>query len=67
MMEVAALDKADALSNPRIKVAIIADTPKVLELVNSYVTSGFSHYPLRIFNDISYAWQWLGISVNTQS
>lgn len=67
MEEVAALDRAGSASNPRIRVAIVADRPKVLEMVSAYVTAELSPYMLRVFHDMPEALTWLGIADTAQT
>lgn len=62
MEEVAALDRAGAISNPRIRVAIVADTPKIVALMDAYLAAELSPYPLQLFANMHDARHWLDLS-----
>jgi len=58
--EVAAYDHAAALSNPRIRIAVVADRHEVRALVDGYLNAGLSTYPVRMFARLDEARLWLG-------
>lgn len=58
--ELAAMDSAGAISNPHIKVAVVATRPDVLSVVRDYIGTELSPYPVRVFPDAEEARSWLG-------
>jgi hypothetical protein len=56
----AAIDRSAARVNPRIKIAIVATEPKVVELARQYANSPLNAYPTRIFATRGEADAWLG-------
>ena len=59
MRELAAIDSAAAVSNPRIKIAVVADREDVLAMVLAYLGAGFPGFELRVFATLSAAREWL--------
>ncbi len=58
MEEVAAMDRAAYLSNPRVRIAVVEGPPSVVDTVAAYSASHMSPYPLRVFRDIASARSW---------
>ena len=56
--EIAALDSAAAISNPKIRIAVISDNTDVIEAARAYLSTGMSSYPLTIFSSIADAQSW---------
>ncbi len=46
-------------TNSNIKIAVVTDNPRIIELVKHYGSLPFSKYPLQIFPDIEGARAWL--------
>lgn len=61
LLEIAALDKAAARSNPNIRIAVVARHPDVLTLADDYADSPLNVYPTRTFSSLSEARTWLNI------
>lgn len=57
--ELSATDAAAGHTNPRIKIAVITRQQKVMEMVNAYISKGYSIYPLRHFPSPDLADRWL--------
>lgn len=57
--EIAAIDDAASISNPHIRVALVAATPDFIELANQYAGSTLKIYPTRIFSSLDEARIWL--------
>jgi len=57
--ELAAIDHAAAKTNKRIKLAVIATDPGIIELATQYANSPMNSYPFRIFSTIAAARDWL--------
>jgi hypothetical protein len=57
--EVAAIDSIAAITNPRIKVAVVATSPMVIEMAESYIDSPLNQYPTKIFQTLADARQWI--------
>lgn len=62
--EIAAIDDAAAISNPHIRVALVAATPEFVELVNQYAGSTMKLYPTRVFSSLDEARIWLDARVS---
>lgn len=62
--EIAAIDDAAAISNPHIRVALVAATPDFIELANQYAGSTLKIYPTRVFSSLDEARSWLGARVS---
>lgn len=56
---IAALDGAGAVTNPRIKIAMVAPSRDVLDAINVYKESMLSPYPIRTFATTAEARIWL--------
>lgn len=61
--EIAAIDDAAAISNPHIRVALVAATPDFIELANQYAGATMKIYPTRIFSSLDEARSWLNARV----
>lgn len=57
--EIAAIDGAAARLNPRIKVAVVATLPSVIEAAKQYATSPLTSYTTRIFSTLEDARKWI--------
>ena len=57
--EISAIDSIAAITNPRIKVAVVATFPAVIEMAESYINSPLNHYPTKIFQTLTDARQWI--------
>lgn len=62
--EIAAIDDAAAISNPHIRVALVAATPDFIELANQYAGATMKIYPTRIFSSLDEARSWLNARVS---
>jgi len=58
MDEVAAMDGAAYLSNPRVRVAVVEGPQAVMNAVAAYSASHLSPYPLQVFQDMEAARRW---------
>lgn len=56
--EVVATDMAAALSNARIKLAVVAVHPDVVAMARSYMDSPLVAYPIRLFESAEAARRW---------
>lgn len=63
--EVSAIDNAAALSNPRIRIAVIATLPEIVAAAEQYAASPLNVYMTRIFAGPADARQWLDDSGST--
>lgn len=61
--EIAAIDDAAAISNPHIRVALVAATPEFVELATQYAGATMKIYPTRIFSSLDEARIWLDARV----
>jgi len=57
--EVAAIDKAASLTNPGIRIAVVATLPEIVMAARAYATSKFNVFPTRIFATQFEARRWL--------
>ena len=58
--EIGAMDRAAALSNPNVKVAMVSDNDAVLDMLSSYENaSQGSPWPIRYFGSIKEAREWI--------
>jgi len=58
--EIGAMDYAAALSNPKVKVAMVSDDDAVRDMLSSYEkTAQESPWPLRYFGSIKEAREWI--------
>jgi hypothetical protein len=55
----AAIDSAASLTNPQVKIAIVAANEEVVEAVREYLKAKMSPYPLRFFNSVEEARAWI--------
>lgn len=58
--EIAAIDSAAAVSNSRIRIAIVATHPDVLAASNAYANDPLTPYESRVFRSMTEARSWLG-------
>lgn len=56
--ELSAIDSAAAVSNPRIKIAVVTDREDVLAMVRAYLDTGFPGFALRVFTALAPAREW---------
>lgn len=61
---VAAIDKAAAVSNPHIRIAVVTRNPEIIDLSRQYAESPMNVYPTRIFATLAEARAWLGASID---
>ena len=57
--EIVAQNIGAAVSNPNVRIAVIADHPDVLSMLERFESLGFSPYPLRAFRAVESALAWL--------
>ncbi len=57
--EIAAIDDVASISNPHIRVALVAATPDFIELAKQYAGATLKLYPTRIFSSLDEARNWL--------
>lgn len=55
---IAALDKAAFVTNPLIKLAIVAADPRIREIAAQYANSPLNAYPTRLFDNMADAELW---------
>ncbi len=60
--ELAARNSAAAVSNPRLRIAVIAENPEVLAMLDRFASIGLCPYVLRTFVEPESANAWLGDS-----
>lgn len=58
---VIATSAASALSNNKIRVAIISATPEIVTAADRFITSPLTVFPFRTFQKLEAAYKWLGI------
>lgn len=58
--EVATQDCGAAMTNPRIRIAVVTDSPSIIALTNQYANSPVNAYETRIFSTLPEARAWLG-------
>jgi hypothetical protein len=51
--EIAAIDRAAAISNPQVVVAIVSTNPRILELTKTYAGSPLAPYGVAIFSTLA--------------
>lgn len=56
---ISAIDAAAAMTNPHIKIAIVATDAKVRSLAELYATAPWTAYPTQVFDDLAAARAWL--------
>ncbi len=57
--EIAAIDHAASMSNPNIRIAIIATQPEVIAQGKAYANDPLTNYKTRVFSSIDEAEPWL--------
>ncbi len=57
--EISVIDKGASLSNPRIKIAVVATSPEVIALTNEYANSSMNSYTTKLFSSLGEAESWL--------
>ena len=57
--EISAIDSIAAITNPRIKVAVVATSPLIIEMAESYINSPLNRYPTKIFQTLTDARMWI--------
>ena len=63
--EISAIDNAAAMSNPKIRIAVIATVPEIVAAAEQYAASPMNVFPTRIFASPADARKWLGDSGST--
>lgn len=56
--EIAEKDFYAWLSNPKVRGAVISDRPEIIRIVDAYIESGISHYPVQRFSSYEEARNW---------
>lgn len=51
--ELAAIDRAAALTNPRVVVSVVATDPEILKLSKAYTESALAAYPVATFGTLA--------------
>jgi hypothetical protein len=59
VLAISAIDAAAAISNPNIKIAVVATDLQVQALAKVYATSPWNAYPTAVFSNIEEARAWL--------
>ena len=59
--DISIIDKGASLTNPRIKIAVVATSPEVIALANEYANSSLNAYPTKIFSSLDDAGSWLAL------
>jgi hypothetical protein len=57
--EVAMRNVGAAMSNPRLRIAVVTTKPDVLAMLERFESIGLSPYPLYVFDDVQSANDWL--------
>ena len=57
--EISAIDGGAELSNPNIRIAIVADKPALRAVGEAYIAAGLNSYPTRMFFTLAEARAWL--------
>lgn len=55
---VGSLDKVGAISNPKLRIAIIAEKPELVEMVGNYKRLELSPYEIKLFSNAGDAEMW---------
>jgi hypothetical protein len=66
-METAAINAAAAMTNPNVRIAIIATAPDILKLAEAYCALKFSPNPKKIFTDLDEAKRWVAATMHLKS
>lgn len=61
--EVCAIDRSAAITNPKIKIAMVATCPEIVAAANAYASHGLTLYQTRVFCCMADARAWLGLSL----
>lgn len=56
---ISAVYSAGSVSNPGVKIAVVALVPEVIDLVNRYTNSPQNTYPIKSFDTLASARAWL--------
>lgn len=56
--ELAAFDAAASITNPKIRIAVVSQNPKIMAGVRDYCSSEISRYPVHICASTSEAGDW---------
>ncbi len=59
LAEISAVDGAAELSNPNIRIALVADKPALRTVGEAYIAAGLNSYPTRMFFTLKDARAWL--------
>ncbi len=59
--EISAVDRAAALTNPNIRLAIVATHPDVVAASTAYANDPLTPFATRVFGSINAARSWLGL------
>ena len=59
--DLAATDGAAAISNPRVRVAVVATHPEMLAFTRQYLSVGLHRRELRVFSTLEQARDWASI------
>lgn len=57
--EIAAIDWAASRANSKIRIAVVATAPEIIEVTRQYAASPLNVYPTRIFPTMAEARAWL--------
>lgn len=57
--EMAATDGAARRSNPRLRIAVVSKSSKILAMAKSYMLATFDQFPMRVFSTVEAASSWL--------
>lgn len=60
--DISVIDKGASLTNPRIKIAVVATSPEVISLANEYANTSLNSYPTKIFSSLDDAGSWLAVN-----
>lgn len=57
---ISAVDRAAAVTNSNIRIAVVANRPEIIALADQYANSPMNAYPTRVFATLAEARAWLG-------
>jgi hypothetical protein len=60
--EIAAIDRAAAIINPKIRLAMVATLPEIVAAANVYASDTLTVYPTCVFCSMADARAWLGLA-----
>ena len=63
--EIVIIDKGASLTNPDIRIAVVASLPEIVALATQYAESPMNAYSTRIFASMEEAGAWLGLPSKT--